>query len=867
MTELTHQKCPFCDGEEFAYSTETGKFNCFSGSCGAKPSTKRGLCFDGVTIEPFTFNNTQREEGISLEPYYKEHRGIQKTIMEKYGAYFTDNNGAETVHFTYPEATKHKNQSIPKKDKGHILTSGSMDKFYGQDDYAGGLILTITEGEEDRLSVIQMMGDYPTVSVPSASPSKDFWENARTYLAKFDKVHLSVDNDPAGDKLAEQFFRIFAGKVYRVDHGKYKDANDFLVADDYAGYKKAYWAAQKIKPETINTTAEDFLKVYDETPDYEYFKTGIDGLDHKMLGIHKSAMTMILAPTGIGKSLAPDTPVLRANGKVVRADEVNVGDQLMGPDSKPRNVTNVNLQTGPMYRITPTKGEPFECNADHILSLKHTTTDEVKNVVLTEYLNWSKAQKHLWKLWRTGVTRFSPLGPNQPSLAYAVGAYLGDGRVQGPELCMGKAKQPVIDYMMDSGWLNPTRMKFDRGAYYIGFSKKDMLWDYVSNHTGQSEDCLTVRKMPDVMKRGYIDTRKAILAGLLDTDGSVSGGGAEITQKSEVLSDDICFVARSLGLAAYKKSKWVNGTEYFRVGISGDMTVLPCKRLKFKPRKQVKSVLKTGFTVQPIGEGVFRGIALDGDHLFLLGDFTVTHNTEFVRYLEKKCYDAGHTFGACHGEETELRSLLGLVSYELNDNLTRKDLIESKGREQEVRDELSKLGKSEQINQFVIRVDQGPEDIIEQIRFLVSAMGCDYIFLEPIQDFVTGTTSEKENKLTDLANTMKRLCAEINVGIVIIAHANEDGDAKYCKSLTQSAAYEIVLERDPNSEDQDEANTTKVFVGRKNRTGGGSGFAGELTFGFDTYTLTPTQDLSPVIDRSKKVTVKSPKLVNDGINF
>ena len=544
MTEITHKPCPLPDcnsSDAFCYNNDTGMFWCHS--CGGN-SKGTGKCFDGVTIEPFTFNNSTqtREEGISLEPYYKEHRGIQKTIMEKYGAYFTDNNGAETVHFTYPEATKHKNQSIPKKDKGHILTSGSMDKFYGQDDYAGGLILTITEGEEDRLSVIQMMGDYPTVSVPSASPSKDFWENARTYLAKFDKVHLSVDNDPAGDKLAEQFFRIFAGKVYRVDHGKYKDANDFLVADDYAGYKKAYWAAQKIKPETINTTAEDFLKVYDETPDYEYFKTGIEGLDHKMLGIHKSALTIILAPTGIGK-------------------------------------------------------------------------------------------------------------------------------------------------------------------------------------------------------------------------------------------------------------------------------------------------------------------------------------TEFVRYLEKKCYDAGHTFAFCHGEETELRSLLGLVSYELNDNLTRKDLIESKGRDQEVRNELSILGKSEKLNQFVIRVDQGPEDIIEQIRFLVSAMGCDYIFLEPIQDFVTGTTSEKENKLTDLANTMKRLCAEINVGIVIIAHANEDGDAKYCKSLTQSAAYEIVLERDPNSEDQDEANTTKVFVGRKNRTGGGSGFAGELTFGFDTYTLTPTQDLSPVIDRSKKVTVKSPKLVNDGINF
>jgi hypothetical protein len=534
MTQMTHQTCPYCNGSEFAYDSDTGLFNCFSGSCGVT-NKGRGLCFDGTTIEPFKYNNAYEEKGISLEPYYKEHRGIQKSVMEKYNAYFTMNNGAETVHFTYPEATKHKNQSIPKKDKGHILTTGTMDKFYGQEDYAGGKMITITEGEEDRLSVIQMKGDYPTVSVPNASPSKDFWANAAKYLGAFEKIYLSVDNDPAGDKLAEMFFRLFPGKVYRVDHGKYKDANDFLVANDYKKYVDSWWAAQKIKPDTINTTAEDFLKVYEDTPNYEYFETGIAGIDEKMLGIHKSAFTLILAPTGVGK-------------------------------------------------------------------------------------------------------------------------------------------------------------------------------------------------------------------------------------------------------------------------------------------------------------------------------------TEFMRYLEKKCYDAGHPFGFCHGEETQLRSLLGLASYELKDNVTRKDLIEAKGLEDEVKATLVEFGKSEKFYQFRIRVDQGVDDIVEQIRFLVTAMGVEYIFLEPIQDFVSGNTTEKESLITDLANKMKRLASEINVGIVVIAHANEDGDAKYCKSLTQSAAYEIVLERDPNAEDELESNTTRVYVGRKNRTGGGSGPAGELTFEYDTFMLTPSFDTLPVIDRSNKVTVKSPKL-------
>src|SRR5262249_19796792 len=45
------------------------------------------------------------------------------------------------------------------------------------------------------------------------------------------------------------------------------------------------------------------------------------------------------------------------------------------------------------------------------------------------------------------------------------------------------------------------------------------------------------------------------------------------------------------------------------------------------PRKQIKCATRTGFVVEPIGVGDYAGFALDGDGHFLLGDFTVTHNT------------------------------------------------------------------------------------------------------------------------------------------------------------------------------------------------------------------------------------------------
>jgi 5S rRNA maturation endonuclease (ribonuclease M5) len=508
VTQRDHLDCPHCGHKEcYSENEDLNVFQCFS--CGKKGRLK--------------YEQRTYEEGITLEPYIPQaYRGISKATLEKAGVYFTkDGQGKETVHYAYPNGVKHR--ELPK----NIRASGKLDKFYGQDDYnGGGGNITITEGEEDRLSVIQMMGDWPCVSVPGASPSKDFWVNAQEYLKGFEKIYLSLDNDVPGDKLAEKFYRMFPGKTYRVKHTKYKDANEFLTNGGNREFKSAWWNAQRMKPESILSTSEDFLKLYDDTPDYEYFPTGIDGLDEKMLGIHKGAFTVILAPTGVGK-------------------------------------------------------------------------------------------------------------------------------------------------------------------------------------------------------------------------------------------------------------------------------------------------------------------------------------TELMRYLEWQCFtQSDYSFGMCHLEETQLRSLLGLVSYDLNENVTRKDLVEAKDLEGKVRDSLTNMASKERVYQFSFRTEDSVDDLIENIRFLVTAMGVDYIFLEPIQDVVTGDVANKESLLTDLTNKLKRLAPELNVGIVVIAHANDDGEAKYCRSIVQGAAYEIKITRDQDSADEAEKNTTHVHVGRKNRTGGGSGYAGSLTFDLDTYTLTPEiGPQEPVFDK------------------
>ncbi len=126
----------------------------------------------------------------------------------------------------------------------------------------------------------------------------------------------------------------------------------------------------------------------------------------------------------------------------------------------------------------------------------------------------------------------------------------------------------------------------------------------------------------------------ALLAGIVDTDGYKSSNSTvEVGVTGELYRDDLMFLCRSLGFAAYctnsKTHVHVNGkiSVYFDVSISGDLDRLPVKVHKFGPRRQVKRVLVTGFEVESLGFGNYYGFTLDGDGRFLLGDFTVTHNT------------------------------------------------------------------------------------------------------------------------------------------------------------------------------------------------------------------------------------------------
>lgn len=294
--------------------------------------------------------------------------------------------------------------------------------------------------------------------------------------------------------------------------------------------------------------------------------------------------------TNGGKCLGEDTPILLFNGDLKKVQDVEVGDLLMGPDSNPRRVLSTTCGQGRLFKITPSKSTAWVCNEDHVLTLQDTVRHKVFDIPLKDYLR--------------GTRKFK-----QRSKQFAVGVEFPETQVP-----------LVIDPYFLGVWLGGG----SKSCSYNGLVIDDKLL------TTLRELVATTFCIPKQYLTSSRSNRLQLLAGLLDTDGRLHNGSFEITQRREELADGIVFLARSLGFRVTVSDKYVNGQKYIRMGISGDCSCIPTRipRKKSPPRKRKTDVLRHGFTVEDIGFGRYFGFTLTGDGRFLLGDFTVTHNTE-----------------------------------------------------------------------------------------------------------------------------------------------------------------------------------------------------------------------------------------------
>lgn len=361
---------------------------------------------------------------------------------------------------------------------------------------------------------------------------------------------------------------------------------------------------------------------------------------------------------GQGKSVSRDTPVIMYDGTIKMIQDVKIGDQLMGDDSTPRNVINLGRGMEMMYDIVPTKGDTYTVNESHILSLKYSTNKNknirkgsVIDMPLKDYMNLPNSYHG-----RGGILLGYRVGVDFPYKEvdidpYFLGYWLGDGSSNNCSITT--IENCVVDYCYK--YAEKLNLNIRYGKDYIlkngGFSRGSITYYFsgklLENGSRTENQLLKMLKkhnlignkhIPHIYKCNSREIRLQLLAGIIDSDGFNHNNGYDIIQKNETLLDDIIYLARSLGFACYKKEckkscmykgEKKTGT-YYRTCIHGkglEEIPVKCERKKVQPRRQIKDALTTRIKVVPKGVDYYYGVELDGNHRYLLGDFTVTHNT------------------------------------------------------------------------------------------------------------------------------------------------------------------------------------------------------------------------------------------------
>jgi len=375
-----------------------------------------------------------------------------------------------------------------------------------------------------------------------------------------------------------------------------------------------------------------------------------DLLPHQINAYHKTLRTLkdtgggvLQLACGLGKCLSLGTPVLMYDGTIKRVEDVIVGDILMGDDSTPRNVLSLARGRDEMYEIHTPTGETWGCNQSHILSLKCSANhgkildkDTIYDIELSQYLKYQRLFQccvNPLKLYKVPVLfprKEVDLDP------YMMGYWLGRSKycVETQQASISTLDCGIMDYftiglakhglILDQDKHNPTAFNININ---ININTKhnhfiDCLHQY---------NVLGLKHIPHDYKCNSRDVQLQILAGLIDSIGERIYNFYTITTNCKHLVDDILFLCRSLGFNAYYYTDYIQTHEYIchirGEGLEQIPVLLSHHRFNQLTGDGEYHKLTTKFSIKSVGQGDYYGFTIDGNRRFLLGDFTVTHNT------------------------------------------------------------------------------------------------------------------------------------------------------------------------------------------------------------------------------------------------
>ena len=270
------------------------------------------------------------------------------------------------------------------------------------------------------------------------------------------------------------------------------------------------------------------------------------------------------------------------------------------------------------------------------------------------------------------------------------------------------------------------------------------------------------------------------------------------------MAQDIKYLANTLGfrVSIVKKDATIKDRDYkvqvYRVRIYGNLDEVPTKvpRKRARALKSGRDHTHTGIRVEFDKVDEYYGFVLDGNHLFLLEDMTVTHNTALVLNMALKAIERGEGVAffslEMPAEQLMLRMLSAKTSIPLQ-SLRVGDLRD---------DEWHRLSQAvDEISYKKLFVDDGGYATIHHVRSKLRKLKAQHPEISmAIIDYLQLMSGEggregRQQEISEISRGLKQLARELDMPIIALSQLNRSLESRENKrpmlsDLRESGAIE-----------------------------------------------------------------------------
>ena len=293
MSTIAHQRCPDCGSSDALLINEDGSTKCFS--CG-KFTPASGVA---------SHKENLKQDFLTGKAIAIPDRNLKQEVCKRYKYNTTIYKGREVQVATYRDLD---NNPVFQKvrytdDKEFFIIGKCKPILYGMNLFKGfHKKLIITEGEIDCLSVAQVVGNYPVVSIPNgANGAKKAIQENLEWIEQFEEVVFCFDNDKAGQQAIKECVSLISIGKAKIMSLPLKDANEMLKANRVEELYKASWNVVEYRPDGIisGDTLREVIKKNKVERGLSYPFQKLTDLTY---GIRTSELIVFGAGTGMGKT-------------------------------------------------------------------------------------------------------------------------------------------------------------------------------------------------------------------------------------------------------------------------------------------------------------------------------------------------------------------------------------------------------------------------------------------------------------------------------------------------------------------------------------------------------------------------------------